>query len=302
MACSCGEYVTSQEARRRWDAAGDGDTPPPEAPTPPRWIWAELCSSEDAVEYLREQLAFGSGPVYGLVTETTPPKIVAVTGNGPHSLANAKWIMEARGHGAPPPDTQARDRCPESDVRRFEVIHGLGALEAAHAVLDAVGVTGVEFCTACAHEPASSREDRCSECGEEGVMSTYYGNPDSRLRENDLAEIVSECLAAHGLPRAREPAATTPSGTEPTPPPEALTLEQRAWAWVSSSDAFLQANPRISHTRFAQAVLDAVIAEVDVSLHNEDGKCICGAVRGATHFKCPLSGTMDILKRHRGES
>lgn len=69
------------------------------------------------------------------------------------------------------------------------------AMQAAFAVLRAVGVEGVEFCTHCKDEPGYvPRRDRCPECKREGVMSTYYGDPEKRLRENDLAEIVVNAM------------------------------------------------------------------------------------------------------------
>jgi len=70
-------------------------------------------------------------------------------------------------------------------------------MQAAFALVEALGVEERPFCSACEHEPEFEPvEDRCPECGAEGFMSLFYGPSEKRLQENDLADIVASALAA----------------------------------------------------------------------------------------------------------
>lgn len=78
-----------------------------EKATPGPWEWARFDDSKEPIEWLREMLSYGSGPVHGAwapghpLTRGTHPRpehavMPAITGNGPTSEANAKFIAAAR--------------------------------------------------------------------------------------------------------------------------------------------------------------------------------------------------------------
>lgn len=78
-----------------------------EVATPGPWLWALFDEAKDPLEWIRECLSYGSGPVHLTwcpehpLTKGQHPRpehavVPAITGNGPTSEANAKFLAAAR--------------------------------------------------------------------------------------------------------------------------------------------------------------------------------------------------------------